>query len=157
MPLQSTTPPTLDAALSYALREPCRYCGSAEGRLEPKNGQQCIFCANCGRLAYNAPKTETGLAPRTVTTNRANVKPNRRVRLLERANGGCELCGARGLLHVGHILSVADATAQGLPPILINSDENLMVLCEECNLGEGAVSLSPRLYAALLFARGCPR
>lgn len=139
---------------TYKLRAPCRYCGCTKGYWEPRGGQNCIFCAECKRLAYNAPRAEMSQKPRSATTSRAGVKPRQRARLLERATGRCELCGqSKGILHIGHILSVEDGVSQGLMPSQINDDENLMVMCEECNLGFGSLSLSPRLYTALLRRR----
>lgn len=75
------------------------------------------------------------------------------MRVIERSSGRCELCGAAGVLHVAHLLSVEDGIAAGLTDSEINCDENLCALCEECNLGLGALSVSPRLYIALLRRR----
>jgi hypothetical protein len=72
--------------------------------------------------------------------------------------GGCERCGKPAAmsttgLHVGHILSVADGLNNGLTEDIINSDDNLIAECDECNGGHGAGSLPVRLFVTLLMAR----
>jgi hypothetical protein len=144
-------------AVIVALRQGCA-CGGAEGEVRPTNGQNCVYCVNCQRYAgYNASKTETGEKPRSVSGDR-NVKPKQAYRIRERATGRCELCGTQdGILVVDHILSVADGEAAGLSALEINHDENLCLLCESCNAGKGRLSMSPRLYIALLKRRtSCP-
>jgi 5-methylcytosine-specific restriction endonuclease McrA len=135
------------------LRRPCASCGHAEGFIRPTNGQQCVFCSWCQAFQYNAPKTETGLRARSVTTVHAAIKPKLRAKVIERATGRCEFCGARGILHVDHLLSVNDGLSFGLEDAEINSLDNLAALCEECNLGKGSLSITPRFYVALLKAR----
>ena len=137
----------------YTLRSACRWCGSADGRLEPRNGQNCVFCAKCGAFLYNAPRTETGEKQRSISTTHEGITPSKRARVIERATSRCEFCGATGNLHVGHILSVEDGHRMGLSDLEINADENLACFCEQCNLGMGKISLSPRLYVALLKRR----
>lgn len=137
----------------YTMRSPCAFCGNTIGHIEYRGGQACVFCQECKRLVYNAPKTELGERPRTVATVHNGIKPKKRMRILERATGRCELCGAQTILHVSHILSVSDGLNQGLTETEINHDENLAALCEECNLGLGGLSYSPRLYIALLRRR----
>lgn len=100
--------------------------------------------------------SERDRAPRTVTTVHNGVKPGQRARILFRASGRCELCGAKpeaALLHVAHFLSVEDGLKAELPDDVINSDENLCCLCEECNLGMGRKTMPLRLAAAILVAR----
>jgi len=46
----------------YPMRQACPVCGGWEGRIEPKAGQQCVYCVACGRWVYNAPKDETAAA-----------------------------------------------------------------------------------------------
>lgn len=140
--------------MAYQMREPCRYCNSEEGNISPRGGQNCVFCLGCGRLAYNAPRTETGETVRTVTTIHNGIRPKQRARILLRANGVCELCGARQLLHVGHLLSVDDGLKAGSTEAVLNSDENLAALCEECNLGIGSASVTLRLLMRLALERG---
>jgi len=119
-----------------------------------KNGQDCIVC-HCGRWQYNAPKTETGRVVRSVSTTHKAIKPKQRYRILERANRCCELCRKpnRGL-HVGYAISVDDGHKAGLSDELINSDENLLALCDECNLGQGSLTLPIRILVGILIAMG---
>ena len=112
-----------------------------------------MYCIGCGRFLYNAPKTETGEAQRSVTTVHNGIKPKQRARIILRALGRCELCGSTKNLHIGHLLSVTDGLALGLTEAQLNDDANLSAMCEECNLGIGKDSVTARLYAALLNRR----
>jgi hypothetical protein len=135
------------------MRKSCR-CGSDVGRIETKNGQDCVRCLECDSFQYNAPKTETGRAPRSVTTNRDGIKPGQRARILERDNGCCVLCHANNVnLHVGHLLSYSEGKKQGLTDEQLNDDENLAAMCDECNLGLSDRPVSIRLLMAVLIAR----
>ena len=140
---------------THSLRAPCRYgCGNELlGYIRPAGGQDVVRCARCDKAQYNAPKTETGKRARTVSTVHAAIKPKQRSRILERATGRCERCGARDRLHVGHMLSVKAGLDMGLTEAELNHDENLCALCEECNLGQGAEPMSLRLAIAILRAR----
>lgn len=135
---------------NFLMRAPCR-CGGTHGRVVERNGQDTV--RSCDAHCYNAPRTETGREQRSVTTVHASIKPKQRARILDRASGRCEVCGARGNLHVGHILPVAEGLAAGLSDADINHDENLMCLCEECNLGWGPVPMPLRLAVVVLRAR----
>lgn len=139
--------------MSYAMRTPCIACGHEWGSITHKNGQDCVYCGGCGKFQYNAPKTETGRAVRSVSTTQEAIKPKQRTRIVERATGRCEICGSRSELHVGHILSVADGHRYGLTDDVINSDENLICACAQCNLGGGKATISLRLAVAILTAR----
>ena len=143
-------------AVTYTMRKPCVACGSEDGRIEQRNGQDCVYCLTCGRFQYNAPKTETGRAPRTVETVHNGVKPKQRARILLRANGRCDLCGKGGSeanIHVGHIISVESGLAGGLTEAHLNDDENLCALCDECNLGVGAEPMPLRFAIRVLLDR----
>jgi hypothetical protein len=138
---------------AYLMREPCRDCGCAAG-VRRMNGQQdTVRCRDCGRFCYNAPRTETGMKPRTVRTTHEAIKPAQRARIILRANGACEACHKVAPLHVGHWVSVADGHARGMSDTEINSDENLLALCEECNLGLGRETVPLRLVIAAVVAR----
>lgn len=140
--------------MSFQMRNPCRFgCGSTSGSITTKNGQDCVYCGGCGKHQYNAPKTETGREVRSVTTVHNGIKPKQRARVLERDNGRCVLCGGKGDLHVGHLLSVADGLRQGLTELEINDDENLAAMCVECNLGLSERPVPIRLLLAILKAR----
>lgn len=141
--------------MNHPLRQPCKQCGHTEGYIEPKSGQDCVYCSACLRHQYNAPKTETGREARSVSTVHNGIKPKHRIRIIERARGRCEYCNVEGRpLHIGHALSVKDGLALSLSDAQINHDDNLMALCEECNLGQGAGSTPPWLLVAILKARG---
>ncbi len=134
----------------YLSREEC--CGTLEAFLIPTNGQNCVYCHECGRWLYNAPKHETGEAPRTVATLRKGLKPSQQARILERDLGRCVMCGTREDLTIGHFLSVKDGIALGVPDDVLESDENKAAMCEACNLGLQAHSVSARFYVSLLAA-----
>ena len=137
----------------FTLRAPCAHCGNLEGLITEVSGQAVVRCSECSRFQYNAPKTETGVKPRTVAGTHDGISPSKRSRILERATGRCELCGSSQNLHVGHLLSVLDGQAAGFSDYEINSDDNLAALCESCNLGMGSLAIHPRLYVALLRRR----
>jgi len=147
-----------EEAVAIRLRKPCGSCSSNDGHYVIKSGQSVVYC-ECGKYqGYNAPKTETGLKARSVSTTHSSIKPKLRARILERANRRCELCGkpadkSTTGLHVGHVLSVKTAHESGLSDSEINSDENLIAECDECNLGHGKNALPLRLLVAILIAR----
>lgn len=137
----------------YPLRSPCPRCGYGLGRLTQTGGQNVIRCVECETWCYNAPRVETGEKQHSVTTIHAAVRPKMRAFVLMRDGGRCLLCGADGsttILHVDHILSVADGLDAGLTELVLNSESNLMTLCEVCNLGKGRGSLPLPLLIALL-------
>lgn len=137
----------------FTMRTPCKRCSGTLGQVVEKNGQDTVRCLGCQTHCYNAPRTETGRAQRSVTTVHEAVKPKQRARILDRASAKCEVCGSRGNLHVGHIVSVAVGLNFGLTEVELNDDENLLCLCEECNLSQGAEPMSMRLAIVVLRAR----
>lgn len=143
--------------MTHQMRAPCKFCGFAEGRIETKNGQDCVYCASCGRHNYNAPKTETGRAVRTVSTVHEAITTGKRARILLRSNGRCEICGRKPNgedgLHVGHLLSVKRGMEAGLSDTEINGEENLAAMCGECNLGIGDLPIPLRLAISIVKAR----
>jgi 5-methylcytosine-specific restriction endonuclease McrA len=138
--------------MEHKLRKQCR-CGGFTGRIETKNGQDCVYCLDCGRHQYNAPRVETGRTQRTVTTVHNGIKPKQRARIITRATGRCEMCGARNDIHVGHIISVDTGLKMGLTEVDLNDDENLAALCAECNLGIGKEPMPLRLAVGMLMSR----
>ncbi len=139
-------------AESYPLRKPCP-CSSGEGYIREQNGQQVVYCTRCHRYQYCAPKSETGLPQRSVST-RPVLKPKHRARILERDSGRCVVCGrGEGNMHIGHLLSVEDGRKLGASDDEIWSDENLAVMCEECNLGFGKQTVALRLVYRVLQIR----
>jgi 5-methylcytosine-specific restriction endonuclease McrA len=141
----------------HALRKPCA-CGSTQGSITSRSGQDCVFCCECNKFQYNAPKTETGRAVRTVKTTHDAISPKMRSKIIERANRRCERCGRLGEdstsgLHVGHVVSVDAGHKYGLSDAEINGEDNLIAECAECNLGHGSEALPVRLLVALVMAR----
>lgn len=128
----------------FTMRAPCR-CGENLGRIVEKNGQDTVRCISCNAYCY--------CAPRSVSTVHKAIRTSQRERILERATVKCELCGARGNLHVGHIISVEIGLGFGLTEIELNDDENLLCLCEECNLGMGSKPMPMRVAIVVLRAR----
>ena len=93
----------------------CPDCGAVDGLVNTAGAHQKLTCGDCGRYIRFVGKAELGLVPRTVATTRAGITPGVRARILERATGKCEVCGATDRpIHVGHCLSVREATEQGL-------------------------------------------
>lgn len=139
--------------MHLTMRSPCR-CGETIGTIRTKNGQDCVYCRNCGRYAgYNAPRTETGRAVRSLRT-RPDIKPGQRARVLDRDNGACIVCHRTDVpLDVGHIVSVAEGRQLGMTDTQLFDDENLAAMCQSCNSGFNAVSINPRLFAATVIAR----
>lgn len=135
------------------MRKPCAKCGCGEGNITETGAQDVVRCASCHAFAYNAPRTETGKAVRSVQTTHAAIKPALRARVIERDCGHCVACGSVTNLHVGHVVSVADGHDLGLSDADINSTENLVTLCAECNLGWGQRSMRVNLYVAILIRR----
>lgn len=135
------------------MRDPCKYCTHPTGRIETRNGQDCVLCLACGRHNYNAPRTETGREIRTLRT-RPNIKPSQRARILDRDGGRCIICHTtERSLDVGHLVSVDDGKTLGMTDAELYSDENLAAMCAPCNSGYGSLSVSPRIVAALIRAR----
>lgn len=132
---------------------PCRKCGSEATRIEPQNGQDCVWCLTCGQFSHNAPKHETGRAVRSLRT-RPDIKPSQRARVLDRDNGACIICHRADIsLDVGHIVSVTEGRSLGMTDAQLFDDENLAAMCTPCNSGFNAVSINPRLFASLVIAR----
>ncbi len=126
---------------AYRLRAPCR-CGSEYGVIDQRNGQACVFCLECGKFLYNAPKHERGLAPEPVRSD--GITPGKRYEVELRAGFVCEFCGRRPpevTLHVGHLLSEHDIREARLPLEWADHFDNLSLLCDACNLGMGKRSL----------------
>ena len=71
--------------------------------------------------------------------------------ILDRDHGRCVLCGSSDDLTIGHLLSVADGFALGALESELNDDANLAAMCEGCNAGLGARSVSARTYLVIMF------
>lgn len=137
----------------FVMRSPCSRCGVVEGYVETRGGQDCVFCNDCGKHNYNAPKTETGREVRTLRT-RPDIKPGQRTRVLDRDNGTCILCHTtKRDLDVGHLVSVDEGRALGMTDAELFSDDNLAAMCSPCNSGYSSTSANPRVIAAAIRAR----
>jgi len=135
----------------YAARSDCPNCNTREAALIPRGGQNTVRCANCGSLLYNAPKTETGEARRTVATVRQGLKPSQQARIFDRDHARCVLCGRGDVpLTVGHLPSVADGFALGASERELADDCNLAAMCEACNSGLGSSSVMPATYFRIM-------
>lgn len=138
----------------FPMRAPCKGCGGTVGVIREVNGQDTVRCSACGAHCYNAPRTETGRTVRSVTTVHKQIRPSLRAKILQRDNHRCVLCHAIDVpLHVGHIVSVDAGLATGLTDTEINDEENLIAMCEECNLGQGAQPIPLRTAIAIVRAR----
>lgn len=150
-PLENDLPPAAVQDL-HPLRKPCP-CGCLTGRIIRRGGQDVAYCVNCGAYQYCVPKTETGRAAEAVT-RRPGIKPKQRARILGRDGNRCVFCGGAAIsgveLVIGHLLSVADAIALGVPDEDTYHDENLAAMCPECNSGIGRDSVGARLIAAII-------
>jgi 5-methylcytosine-specific restriction endonuclease McrA len=138
----------------FSMRKPCPGCGSETGRIIERNGQDTVRCIACGMFVYNAPRTETGRAVRSVSTVHAAVRPALRARIFDRDGMCCVLCRAtESRFHVGHLISVEAGILYGLSDAEINDEENLAVMCEECNLGYADRPIPLRLALVIVRAR----
>jgi len=139
----------------YLLRAPCPQCGGTEGRIHwDQNGQDVVYCKPCNRHLYNAPKSESGRVARTLRTIR-HISPSQRSRLMERAHWRCEICGTTENLTVAHIVSVKKGFNE-LTDAELNSDDNQIVACAECNAGMGINGPAPWVLIRLVKQRTQP-
>jgi len=138
----------------YVMRAVCPHCGNGiDGRVDTLNGQDRVFCLECGEWCYNAPRTETGREVRSLRT-RPDIKPAKRARVLERDNGSCVLCHRSDVpLDVGHLISVAAGRELGLTDTELYDEENLAAMCAPCNSGLSAQPVNLRFAANVLRAR----
>ena len=137
----------------YVMREPCRRCLHPHGTLTEKNGQDVVRCAECDTYAYCAPRTETGREQRTLRT-RPDIKPSQRARIFLRDGDACVICHTdRAVLNVGHLIDVDSGRAEGLTDRELFDDENLAVMCEECNSGISNQPLPLKITARILAMR----
>jgi hypothetical protein len=152
-PTRRSLSPSAKSPQPYRSRIPCPSCHTVEAYLVHKRGQATVRCARCHSFRYNAPHTETGAKPRTVTTLRRPIRPAQQARILDRDHGRCILCGTTEELTIGHLLSVEDAARLGVSTSVLYSDANLAAMCEGCNAGlrHGPKSINPRTYACVMW------
>lgn len=130
-----------DPVKGHRLRHQC-VCGSTTGMIRERNGQDCVYCDGCSKWLYNAPRTETGRAVRTLASRPA-ITPSQRAHVMASHDYACVGCGRRApevRLELDHIISRELADAYGLLDALIDSHWNLAPMCAECNSGKRWVS-----------------
>jgi hypothetical protein len=137
--------------MKIEMRAPCKHCGGKTGGVAMSNGQAVVRCQSCNKWCYNAPKSELGVNARELQC-RSNVSPTTWARIIERDGARCVCCGADStntILHVSHIISHHEAKLisekYGIDGRFVNTDENLVVCCEVCNLGQAHRSMIPKL------------
>ncbi len=140
----------------WPLDIPCDKCGDDVGLVQRGPIHIKLVCAGCGAYQKFLSKSDLGEQPRSLTPRGECIKPKQRARILVRDGGRCMLCGGTENLTAGHILSHADGLDHGLDEDLIDSDDNLMCMCERCNSGLGRSSL-PLYLAEALIARRRPQ
>jgi hypothetical protein len=90
------------------MRKPCPKCRWTVGLITTRSGQDTVWCERCSGYCYNAPRSETGRAVRSLRT-RPGVRPSQRNRVLVRDGFACVMCHRANVeLEVGHIVSVRD-------------------------------------------------
>lgn len=158
------------------LDPPCPACGGQLGWIENVDGPLVLYCNDCaeplpspgGRELQEVADTSgilAGLAQQPLfevpadpsqpsRTSRRAIPVRLRTEVLMRANFRCEWCQSSSAgLQIGHILSVRDGHRLGVPPHVLNSFDNLMVQCEDCNQGLGGESMPTWIVARILQAR----
>ena len=139
---------SLRDGMAIPLREPCPDCCCTEGEIITKNGQDTVYCAECGKYGgFNATRAETGRPRRSLRTRR-KISPSQKARVLLRDRSACVVCNSRGDLVIGHAVSLRDGYAEGMSDAMLYSDHNLVAMCAECNAGLGGASIPP--YRLLL-------
>ena len=139
------------------LRETCGWCGCSTGHIITKGMQDVVYCDNCDRYQYNAPRLETGRAQRSLTT-RPGVPPSMRARIFDRFGHACIDCGGRPpevRLELDHVIPRELAAEHGMLDELIDSEWNLAPACAECNSGRRTIT-GPQLqllYRCILLSQ----
>jgi hypothetical protein len=86
--------------------------------------------------------------------SRPQISPSQRSRILSTYNSTCAMSNHNDRpLHVAHWISVGDGRRLGLSDAELFDDENLLVLCDECNSGQGDETLPLRFMAKVLRVR----
>ena len=137
---------------TFPMRQPCLKCDTPDGVIETVNGQDTVRCAWCKAFCYNAPKSETGRQVRSLR-KRDDIRPGMRTAIFLRDGGACIICYSTDRPEVGHLISVADGAKFGIDFDLINSDENLAVMCATCNNGLSDETVPIRLIVKAFMVR----
>jgi 5-methylcytosine-specific restriction endonuclease McrA len=142
----------------FLMRGPCQRCRWERGYVTMVNGQAVVRCEHCNHHCYNQPRTESGNPQRSVRSG-ATI-PSKRYDIFSRDGWRCVICGRSKandvILHIDHAVGVKAGLELGLTEEELNSDENLITLCEECNLGKGQKPIELRLLVAVMKRRRWP-
>jgi hypothetical protein len=88
---------------------------------------------------------------------RRPIKASVRAAVAWRARNVCESCRAAARddapLEVGHIVSLEDGIGLGVSEAMLNSPENLIFECRDCNRGHGGQTVPLWVALAILRAR----
>ena len=120
----------------------CPHCGYETGYTERSDEHDHVglYCSRCGRWLKWISKRDAGVTRRSMS-ERTGLTPSLRFRILQRDGFRCVLCGdgqpEAVRLVIGHIISVNDGLKAGIPDEALNHEDNLCVLCENCNAGMG--------------------
>lgn len=111
--------------------EPCKRCGAVNfgWNLTASGAHFRADCPSCGAYVKFVGKKELDLPRRSIRSS--EVKSSTRYQILARDGHRCMSCGRRApdvILHVDHILPVEQGGD--------GDNENLITLCEECNIGK---------------------
>lgn len=138
--------------MMYPLVEPafCKQCG-AENKVwditESGPGMR-ASCPQCGAYIKFVSKKDLDLPARSVRSS--TIKPQTRFRILARDGMRCVACGRSAddgvILHVDHIIPVQHEGD--------DDEENLITLCEECNLGKSDNHSPRQVFLLWLQKRG---
>lgn len=141
---------------SFDMSKTCKHCGSSRGTPNMDGVHERVNCAKCGRYVYFRGKVESGRKKRSVSTVHDGLRTSTKAKVKLRSNGMCELCGksfSESPCHVSHVISVNAGLAHGLTETELNDAENLVALCEECNIGLSDTTLPVRFVARVLRCR----
>lgn len=114
----------------------CTQCGAVEGSITTKAGQDILRCS-AGHYQKALNREETGRRARTLSS-RPGLTPAQRSRVLAAHGNACVECGRYPPdveLQIEHLISRKDAEAHGCLDHLIDSEWNLVPVCDECNSG----------------------
>jgi 5-methylcytosine-specific restriction endonuclease McrA len=119
---------------------PCPGCGGHDGRLiRHPDGKHIVRCVNpaCSMIITQLSKAEVEGRRPTAKELRRTISPEKKTSILQRDGMACVFCRRSDTpLHIGHLLSLADAADLGVDATIANHDANLGAMCQECNEGQ---------------------
>ena len=68
-------------------------------------------------------------------------RPDVRRSIFNKCGSKCYLCGSQEHLQIDHVISVWQGAKEKIPYYIINSYENLMVICRKCNSGKAVIQV----------------